>query len=468
MALTFTGAAAASCARAPTSNLANALRPEQFGAGQGADDTAALQTFLDRLGNGMQGLLDGNYWISSELRIRNKREFSLRGPGRITVRPGVPAAWGHGGLRLTNCSDFTLSGFSIDGNRRVRAPRELPAHNFIFETCRHFQCTTLTSLNSVVDGFMFYTETPAKPETHCSDFVMRECVARQNWRQGCSVVHGRRGQFLGGVYAQTHGTDPSAGIDLEADQDSPLHSVDDILLQGVRFEGNAGFGLLVSGVARPRAVRVVDCVFVDNDRGAISWGAESGEIIRPTIEGFTASAQRGAIDVPAGPGGNVAIASPVFRRVTAAGAGQPLVYVHAQSAGLVKVDRLDVDDCGAVVAFWAPKCELRRSQIVSSLGNFDGAILVYGPECTISGNAISNFYGAIIYVEAADAAIVSNRLSSPRGNSRSGCIHTTGKRSLIVDNFIEANGGLTAIMAPASATVRGNQIRGFQVALRRL
>jgi hypothetical protein len=438
-------------------------RPEDFGAGRGADDTAALQAFLDRLGDGVNGTLDGVYRVSAEVRLHGKRNFKISGGGRIVMAPGVPARHGFGGLRISRCSDFELAGFTIDGNRQQRVPRELPAHNLIFESCQRFRCQSLVSVNAVVDGYMFYSETPARADTHCSNFEMSGCVARGNWRQGCSVVHGRRGRFLSGEYSATEGTAPSAGIDLEADAGSPDHSVDDILLHDVRFEANAGFGLLVAAVARPRNVRVIGCHFVDNRLGAISWGAESGSVERPLVEGFGPTAPRGAIDIPTGVGGNVAITDPIFRRISADGAGQPLVYVHGDSAGGVSIERLTTDGCGAVAALWGPRCRLVDGDIVASRGEFDGAILVYGSGCTVSGNTISDFYGAVIYAEGNDATIAGNRLSDPRHNGRSGCIRASGKNSRIVDNVLTARGAAIAITADAAATVRGNRVSGFGI-----
>jgi hypothetical protein len=443
------------------------LRPEQFGAGNGDDDTAALRAFLDRLADGTTGVLAGTYQISSELRLRGKRKFTLRGPGTITMKPGVPSRWGFGGLRLTDCSDFVLSGFTIDGNRSRREPRELPAHNFIFESCHRFRCEGLQSLNGVVDGFLFYTESPARLQTHCSDFAMMECVAENNWRQGCSVVHGRRGQFIGGRYGGTNGTAPMAGIDLEADQGSPLHSVEDILLSNVRFEANQGYGLLVSSVSTPRAVRVIDCTFVDNKLGAISWGAETGEITRPTIEGFGPWAFRGAIDIPVGPGGNLAIVSPIFRRTTADGEGQPLIYIHEGSAGNVTVQRLSANGCAAIAAFWAPRCSLTDSEIVSRRANFSGAILIFGDGCVVARNTISEFYGAVIYADAQDVTVSANRLSNPRQNDETGCINARG-RVVVIDNVVTASGGITAIATQGAATARGNRISGFRTQVRRI
>jgi len=443
------------------------LRPEMFGAAGGdVDDTASLQALLDHLLPGYEAVIADQHRVVRELSIQHRRGFRINGGGHIEASADMPVRWGFGLIRFIHCDEFVLSDMSFDGRRGMRTPHESPAHNVIFESCARFTCQGVRSSNAVCDGFMLLSETPNDPETHCVDFKMINCEADNCFRQGCTVAHGHSGLFDGGSYSRSNGTAPEAGVDLEADGGNPLHSVTSIRFRNVRFEANAGFGLLVAAVLAPRNIEATDCRFINNRSGAISWGAQTGSIVRSSITGFDTHAVRGAIDVPVGAGVEaLTIEAPVFREVTADSAGNPLIYVHGASGGHVTVDRLDVDSCAAVVAFWAADCSLRDSpRIVSDQARFHGAILVYGARCRVLRNRISDFYGAAIYVEAPEFIAAGNQLIDPRFGDERGCIFVRGPGAQIIDNVVSASGRSVAryaIVASSATVLARNRTTGF-------
>lgn len=441
------------------------LRPEMFGAG--ADDaTPALQSMLDHLGAGYEGVITGRYTISRELALNDRHTFTLSGGGTIKALDGMPVAWGFGLIRLTRCSEFTIRDLNFDGNRHRRVAREVPAQSVIFDSCTDFTCERVRSDNAVVDGFIILSETPQDAATHCRNFRMIDCHADNCFRQGCSVIQGHAGTFVRGSYTRTNGTAPSAGIDLESDAGAPRHSIETIRFEEVRFEGNAGFGLLVSGVSHPRDIHVVDCRFVDNRLGAISWGSQTGVIDSAYIEGFGDAAFRGAIDVPSDVQcSGLTIRRPTFRRVSATLEDKRLIYVHSHSGGNVAIMGMDVDSCAGIASLWAPRCRLTdSSRIVSDRGTFHGAILVYGSDCEVSRNRITNFYGAVIYAEGPRFEANDNSLLEPRYNDSRGCIRVIGTGARVSRNVVRTTRSLShGIVASGSVALSDNAVTGFAI-----
>jgi parallel beta-helix repeat protein len=65
-------------------------------------------------------------------------------------------------------------------------------------------------------------------------------VADHNRRQGMSITSGKGLVVRDSIFRNTAGTLPEDGLDIEP---NPGDSVEDVLITGCRFEGNAGFGL---------------------------------------------------------------------------------------------------------------------------------------------------------------------------------------------------------------------------------
>ncbi|WP_293854253.1 right-handed parallel beta-helix repeat-containing protein [Sphingomonas sp. SCN 67-18] len=444
------------------------LTPQMFGASGKGDDTEALQGFCNHLDDGLIGEISLRHTVSSQLLVSDKAHFTLRGRDTAEIRAtdGMPVAYGYGLLRFRKCHFFAVRDILFDGNRKMRAPVESTAHAVIFQSCSDFTCTRVGCVNSVTDGFYLASATPAEKSTHCSRFDFIDCRTDNCFRQGCSVIEGNSGRFIGGVYAGSNGTAPSAGIDLESNGGTPDHAIENIILTGVQFRSNDGYGLQISPMAAPRDIRIIDCLFDDNGHGAILWGATSGSILRPKVSGFSNKAVRGAIDIPAGKDvGNVTIADPVFDRIAATRSNLPLVYVHAASAGGVTITGMTANSCATAVIFRARNCKLVDSpHIRSDRANYNGAIAIAGPNCVISGNHISDFYGVVISADGPGAVIEGNILTNPRFNDKDGCIRSSAAGTVIRNNRISrsiAGTGYGIVALARPARLEGNSVSGF-------
>ncbi|QYU68616.1 hypothetical protein J4558_00240 [Leptolyngbya sp. 15MV] len=447
------------------------LTPEMFGARPGqADHYPYLAAAFDQLGDGITIELDGEYRTTRAIVVGQRANFRVVGRGRITSAAGTPVQYGYGILYLSECTDFELTTLTFDANRMGRTPREAPAHTVTFQSCHRFKVSGVRSVNAVCDGFHLFSAQPSVVETHCSDFEFLDCKADNCFRQGCSVIQGHRGIFRGGSYTNTNGTAPAAGIDLESDTDAPIGAISDIAFEGVTFANNFGFGLLVSTVARPKRIVTSNCRFDHNRRGAISWGATSGKITNPSLRGFTALAERGAIDIPAGDGWQegegTLIESPQFTEVSSVRPENALVYVHSQAYGPVAISRLSAPECGSIAGLHRNGSSLAGAKIRASLGRIDGAIGVSGNGCAVRDNRIEAFFGSVIIATGENVQITGNVLLQPRVNDGNGAIRVLGRGAVIEGNVLEASNASTAItVAQAARMIRGNRATGFARAL---
>jgi Right handed beta helix region len=89
------------------------------------------------------------------------------------------------------------------------------------------------------DGF-YIGGPPNKPAT---DISLVNCVARNNRRNGLSIVNGRHIDVINSTFAETKGTLPMFGVDLEPNRTADV--LDGILLYGVRTTDNQAGGILI-------------------------------------------------------------------------------------------------------------------------------------------------------------------------------------------------------------------------------
>lgn len=443
------------------------LSPEMFGAtADQSDHTVPLLALFDQLQSGFQVELNEKYILSRGITIERLSNFSIVGGGYIKMRRKTPVDNGYWMIYLAECSNFEINGITLDANRYERCPREVPAHTLSFQSCSQFDCKNVKVVNAVCDGFYLFSSTPEKLDTHCREFRFTNCTASGSFRQGCSVIQGHDGVFRGGAFLNTKGTAPEAGIDLESDQSDPIGAISRISIEGVRFAGNSGFGLLVATVSRPSDIEAIDCVFDHNAGGAISWGATGGRIVRPQINGFRDTAIRGAIDVPAGDGwregpGTV-IEQPRFTAVTTTRPENALVYTHSEAYGPVAIDGMSTDACGAIAGLNRDRSSLRHSTITASLGRVDGAISISGRGCEVVDNHITQFYGSAIICTGDNVVVRDNRLDMPRYNDDNGAIRILGKDASVGANVISGKAARTAIRLDGRNAILGaNRISGF-------
>ncbi len=353
-----------------------------------------LQRFFDALGKGIEGVLDANYVIPSQLVIDRKSGFRLRGNGHhIKLADGAPTGWGGSAIYIVRCTDFQIVDLICDGNRSRRKVSEDPAHVIVIDKCHRWTFRDVHAVNGTCDGFFISAggnNAGSGPDgavalDDCpSEWKMERCVALNNYRQGLSIIESIGGLIDGGRYGLTDGilddgSGPGAGIDLEPDDQPgrPLNRIRNIRIHNVLFDSNQGPGLLITRVNGVQNIEVSDCTFDQNRKAAIESVGDEVTILRPRIKGWsgeaytrraTAPPKRGAIDVgyKAGP---TRIVDPEFlttsRNCTTA---HPCIYVHGGAAANISITGIKSDGSASIIC-GAHSPHVRVSHSVIDLRN---------------------------------------------------------------------------------------------------
>jgi Ca2+-binding RTX toxin-like protein len=143
-----------------------------------------------------------------------------------------------------------------------------------------------------------------------------------------SIINGENIQVIGGAYTNTHGTAQAAGIDIEANDVTAVPGNHNILIRGVTFSGNDGYGVELSAKGLPTNITVEGCYFTNNDLGGIQVGTAWTMITANTFENFSQS-ERGLIDLGAAQtNSNNVVTGNSFNNIST---GQPVIYAHNSS-----------------------------------------------------------------------------------------------------------------------------------------
>ncbi len=461
-----------------------------------------LQRFFDALGMGIEGVLDANYVIPSQLVIDGKSGFTLRGNGhRIKLADGAPTGWGGSAIYMVRCSDFRISDLICDGNRAKRKPAEDPAHVIAIDKCHRWTFHKVQALNGTCDGFYIFAGSAGNGTgpggsvilSDCpSDWSMEDCTALGNFRQGLTITEGQRGEIRGGRYGQSHGlwdngNGPCAGIDLESDRhpDWPSGRIADIRIERALFDGNQGPGLLITRVGGVRRIQVVDCSFDRNKKAAIESTADEVDIVRPKVRGWNqtgytrragAPPKRGAIDIGAEAGRTRLIDPEFLETQNAENLANPCIYVHGLAAKDIAISGIRSDGTASVISIAnAPGIRISRSIVDLGGATQSDAFTFLGDRPIFEEITLLGTYRRAVYFSGKKPQILNNKFvvriadqashiisasdaTSPevRGNvvdfdkSGPGLAFGIGRDAVIVDNTVIGGGrGTFTIHAPA-------------------
>jgi hypothetical protein len=239
-----------------------------------ADDTQELRNAFADAGSRWDNLIfpSGKVCkISGRVSISGKSGFKVTG-NNATIRAanGMPPS--DTLLFFYSSSNFQVYDLTIDGNRQNRTERQTAAHNITVADVHNFLFQNVRSNNSTTDGFEVrgrtQKETSSAHFTTDGQFV--NCQAHNSNRLGMHIEGAARVTVRGGSYSDSNGGWPQAGIDVEPNEGSIVPSVYDVLITGIRAEGNNGFGIQLSAKYGTRNITVENSYFSDNARGGVS------------------------------------------------------------------------------------------------------------------------------------------------------------------------------------------------------
>jgi hypothetical protein len=258
------------------------------GKGDGkTDDSRALQYALDALpARGGKLILDkGIYLIGRGLKLTNKTHFVLEGNGATIIsKAGLPKVAENALLTIINCENFEVKNMAFDGNRdrRPTVANQMPCHNLRILDVRHAEFVNIISDNAMQDGFTLQDGPYNQQRVHHVRFI--DCIARNNFRQGLSVINGSDIHILGGEYSGSNGVGPETGIDIEANKFDPPN--ERVYIKGATFRDNRAFGVIFGGAKSGSKTMFLDsCFFYGNVAGAVFTALDETSITRCIVEG---------------------------------------------------------------------------------------------------------------------------------------------------------------------------------------
>jgi parallel beta-helix repeat protein len=244
------------------------------------DDTGAIQRAIDALpaAGGIVSVPAGRYLVDPVRRIRLRSHMQLRlDPAAYLV--AKPNAAGRAYvLLLENVDDVVIAGGNILGERwRHLGTRGEWGHGIAIQGSSRVRVRDIRISDCWGDGISLGQSkppTPTTPRTPSQDVVLERVTCVGNRRQGLSIGHSRGVRVLDCTFADTHGTKPECGIDIEPD---PCCEAHDVVVQRCRMTGNRGSGLTI--YKRTFGVSVQGCTITGNHgHGILAVGTQGGQI----------------------------------------------------------------------------------------------------------------------------------------------------------------------------------------------
>ena len=246
----FAGLAAAAetaapqgCVTAPKSPLVVNVRDKGAKGDGRTDDTEAIQAAIDEVGGtgGTVLVPDGTYMVDA---VKKKQRLSLKSDmtlklAKDAVLKAIPNdSRKYAVLSISDVSDVTVVGGTLEGDRTEHKGKagEAGMGIRIDNGAKRVTISGVTSRKMWGDGF--YVE-GAKDTKFCG------VIADNNRRQGLSIVEADGVLVTDSVFRNTHGTRPSAGIDLEPDHAE--QKIVNVRIQNSKFIDNAGPGIEIAG-----------------------------------------------------------------------------------------------------------------------------------------------------------------------------------------------------------------------------
>lgn len=307
------------------------------------DDTAALQLAFDAVTAGTCVYFPaGTYVHVAELSITSVNDFSIKScfATLFSSATGV-AISGQGGIKLTSCSDFSVSQLIIDGNRANRPDAETSNHLLHFVSCSNGKVNQVTLQNSVTDGTYMGATDPTDAATFGRDLLYMDCIVDNSYRNGMTAINVRGLAVKSSVFKNTIGTAPQAGIDLEPNPGSADPGVLGVSISGCQFYDNAGFGIQISDDVE--GIKITDNSFQTCDLGGVLINGENIVVSHNSFSNFD-NATRGIIDIAADAGNlGILIDGNTIADCPLVGTNYG-IYTHGSSGGKAQIRNNIISD----------------------------------------------------------------------------------------------------------------------------
>jgi pectate lyase-like protein len=255
----FAAEAPSSCEPPPVSTLVINVKDKGAKGDGKTDDTAAIQAAIDAIG-GTKGTVlvpEGVYMIDAvKHRLHLKDDMTLELAEGAVLKAIPNDSKKYSLLTISGVANVWVVGGTLEGERDQHRGKsgEWGYGLHISKGAKHVTVSNLVSEKMWGDGF--YVQ-DAEDVRFCG------VTADANRRQGLSIIEANRLLVLNSVFKNTHGTRPSAGIDLEPDKGG--QGITNVRIVGSKFLDNEGDGITVGGKkARIAKVEMIRNVFRNN------------------------------------------------------------------------------------------------------------------------------------------------------------------------------------------------------------
>ena len=295
------------------------------------DDTSAIQRAIDGLpeDGGTVHVPAGTYAIDAtrSVQLRSRMHLELA-PGAVLV--AIPNAEERAYVVLIrDAVDVEVSGGGIRGDRHQHLGSTGEwGHGLTVRGASRVDIHDIRITDCWGDGISIgsHPSRPGREVAPSEDVVVTRVACIGNRRQGLTIGRSRRVQVFDSEFAETSGTPPAAGIDIEPDSGDPPDNtgVRDVLIRNCRVHDNQGPGIQV--YKRTRGVRIEQCDVHDNGTGVLVMSASAIAITANRIH----RNRRRAIDVGGASNG-------VLVQTNRFGKGKPWkggIHVGEQSTGV--------------------------------------------------------------------------------------------------------------------------------------
>lgn len=245
-----------------------------------SDDTAAFQRAIDALpdAGGTVTVPAGDYLIDPTRRVhlRSRMHLQMARDARLVAKPNAEERTYV--LEAARVSDIEISGGHVVGDRdRHLGTTGEWGHGIALYGVKRATLRDVRVSRCWGDGIAIGAKKAKRTDKltdPSEDIVIVGAVATGNRRQGLTIGHSRDVRVYDSEFADTAGTAPQCGIDIESDRPWDIRRV---LVENCRIHGNRGGGIQV--YMRAHDVTIRGCTIEDNHgHGILAVGATDGLI----------------------------------------------------------------------------------------------------------------------------------------------------------------------------------------------
>jgi hypothetical protein len=208
-------------------------------------------------------------------------------------------------LFFGNAQDIDVYNLWVDGNRANRGAGvgNLQSDNIDFQDLSaRIHLHNVRSINSAVDGFGTYVQTPGTLSRYPTDILLDHCSDLNPWRNGISLDGSVRFYSIQGRYWNATTSTPEAGVDIEADTNITYGNTGFYFFgDDVSNNGLVGLEVTGDGSSAPSQGIIRGLTGVNNGGNLILVSGNVSDLwIDGTHVGAQASISNGALSIGSG------------------------------------------------------------------------------------------------------------------------------------------------------------------------